>query len=133
MKHVFRATILLLLSGCAKEVKVNDDIDFTDRVITFAVDHPEDTFVEMPGLYETHATHIPQAADEQFILAEKLEARGFKVVDTGSVNNQLSGRRMATLTLVKDNCECEVDKVYYSTLNVSQYVRTERIKCRRMN
>lgn len=126
--------VLLILSalliGCSPNPKPGYDRDFAESVITFSIETGRDELIELPGLYDTPAQNIPDVKDDQLILAEKLITRGFRKTETTQANFPLLGRRIITVTLLKDSCRCEVSKIYYNGSNVSEYLRTERIKCK---
>ncbi len=129
-------TLLLLsvlLMGCTDKTKPGYEHDFAESVITFSIETCRDEYLELPGLYDTPTQHVPDPEDDQLILAEKLITRGFRKIQTQQANFPLLGRRMITATLVNDSCRCEVVKMYYSSSNISEYLRSERIKCTKTN
>lgn len=128
MKYTAIITIFLLFS-CAEKSETYPSNDFGDKVVNFSIQNSNDTYVELPELYDRTKSFIPEDADENVILVEKLIVRGFKVIHTNRTNQQLSGRRIFTQTLLKENCQCEVAKIYYTTANISEYIVSERIKC----
>ena len=129
--------ILLLLSvllmGCNDNTKPGYERDFAESVITFSIETCRNEYLELPGLYNTPTQYIPDPEDDQLILAEKLITRGFRRTQIQQANFPLLGRRMISATLVNDSCRCEVVKIYYSSSNVSEYLRSERIKCTKTN
>jgi hypothetical protein len=129
MRKVFALGIVLLLLSCVKKQHANNDSDFTDKVLTFAINNADDKYIELPELYESAASFIPETNDDHVILSDKLQLRGFKVTAVKRIDRQLLGRRILAVTLKNDSCQCEVDKTYYTTQNISQYLVTERIKC----
>jgi hypothetical protein len=104
--------------------------DFTDRILDQVIDSREKIPVEFPHIYDSLFTFIPGDKDEKLILAEKLKARGFKVVSTGRGNLPPLGPRIVLYTMSDDACECEVSKKYYSTIEKSTYTVIEGISCR---
>jgi hypothetical protein len=123
----------VILVSCSKKQEPNYDTNFNDKIISFAINNQEDRYIELPGLYEKKTDYIPDDKDENLVLAEKLKIRGFKVINSKRENHPLGGQQIVTLTLKKEDCQCEVSKIYYSTSNISEYVRSERIKCVRLN
>jgi hypothetical protein len=133
MKPLKRILLLLPFLFCSVSCKTDKepdfDNDFIDRAISLATKHPEGKYIELPDLYDTPVNYIPENNDENFLITEKLKIRGFKTTGITRNDYQLLGRRVITMTLLKDDCQCEVSKVYYMTSNISEYIRSERIKC----
>jgi len=65
---------------------------------------------------------------ENLILVDSLKTKGFKVTNWGR-GNWVEGPRIITFTLSNGQCECQVDKLYYTTEQEPKYKVTERIKC----
>ena len=127
-KTVYFILLCFLFSCSPKEPK--SDKEFTDKMIDFILESAADQSVEIDGLYDTTIDHIPEDAAEKLVLAEKLKAKGFKVIDAGRGNYPPIGARIVTLTLKKEQCQCEVSKIYYLTTFESTYIRKERISCK---
>lgn len=127
-----RKICFLLLCGLvfSCEEKPKPQGDFNDRILEFAIGNPEDKWIELPDLYGKTTVQIPPDSTEKFILAEKLQAKGFKITHQSSGNYSVSGMKAVNVTLNKGICDCEVSKVYYPTPYESQYIVTEKIKCR---
>jgi hypothetical protein len=121
--------LLIALASCEEKPEAKIENDYTDRVINFAIEHPGDRTIEFPDLYSGTTNFLPSDKDENLILAEKLKMRGFKMTGFNRENSQLSGRRIVSMGFESPDCNCSVSKVYYSTANISEYIRTERIKC----
>lgn len=71
---------------------------------------------------------IPSDEEEHLMLVELLKSKGFEVTNYGRGNWEF-GPRIVSYTLQTDQCECQVDKLYYSTEQENTYRVTERIKC----
>ena len=63
-------------------------------------------------------------------LVDALKTKGFKVASS-SRGNWMEGPRIVSFTMAMQQCECQVDKLYYSTDQESLYKVTERIKCKK--
>lgn len=131
MKKLLILLLLSLVSCSEKKTNTYPDTDFADRIVNFAIDSYNSQYIELPELYTETARFIPEEKDENLILAEKLQLRGFKMTGISTANAPLQGRRIVTVTMENQNCRCEVGKIYYSTGNVSEYLRAERIKCQK--
>lgn len=83
--------------------------------------------LEFMDLYAT-IDSISSAKYEKLILVDSLKSKGFKVINWGS-GNWMEGPRIVSFTLSNGTCECQVDKLYYSTEQENRYKVTERIKC----
>lgn len=85
--------------------------------------------IEAQGLYTTLISDIPDDKDERTILGEKLKAKGFVVTNWGRGNFHPHGPRIVKITFTKENCLCEVSKMYYSTEVDTLYSVIESIRC----
>jgi hypothetical protein len=65
---------------------------------------------------------------EKLVLVDSLKSIGFKVTNWGR-GNWMDGPRIVNFTMSNEQCECQVDKLYYSTEQEGKYNVTERIKC----
>jgi hypothetical protein len=65
---------------------------------------------------------------ENSIIAEALKALDFKETNWER-GNWMKGPRIVRLTMSNLQCECQVDKLYYSTAQEGKYKVTERIAC----
>ncbi|MFT3793195.1 hypothetical protein [Flavobacterium sp.] len=131
MKLLVKISPLLLLAVCCTEKKTSPypDADFADRVVNFAIESYSSQYIELPELYPEPARLVPEEKDDHSILADKLQLRGFQFKNVSTANFPLQGRRIRTMVLENESCRCEVGKIYYSTGNIAEYLRTERIKC----
>lgn len=131
MKYLILIFSIILFS-CDEKLK-DQSTDFNEKIVDFTIKNSNDKFIELPNLYDSLSKQIMQKdEDEKLILVQILKKKGFEIINWGRGNHPL-GPRIITLTLKKDNCECEVDKIYYSADNLpdSIYVTTERIKCKK--
>ncbi|WP_430817552.1 hypothetical protein [Carboxylicivirga sp. RSCT41] len=64
---------------------------------------------------------------ESLVLVDSLKMKGFKVTNWGR-GNWMEGPRIVSITMLNEQCECKIDKLYYSTDQVGKYKVTERIK-----
>lgn len=127
----FTAFLLLCLAfSCSNHQEAKTSNAFADKLIDFMIENKENQSVEMDNLYPATIDSIPEDQDEKLVLAEKLKAKGFKVIQAGRGNYPPLGARIVSLTLQKDDCECEVSKIYYLTTFESTYIRKERINCK---
>lgn len=142
-------TIFLFLTSCSnppKEIKkltinnqeeliiYNDDnfkklnlLDFDSLVNNIC----STKAVELENIYPT-IDSIASDKYENLILVNTLKARGFKVTNWGRGNWEF-GPRIVSFTLATENCECQVDKLYYSTDKKGEFKVTERIRCNKYN
>ena len=132
MKNIFLLFVLFSICLYSQNKKSFSSKDFNDKIIDFAIENCENKFIELPDLYDCTVNKISDDKNEKIILAEKLKNRGFNVTDWGRGNNPPFGSRIITVTLKKGIFECEVVKNYYSTTNESEYIVTEKIRCRKV-
>lgn len=133
MKTLISTIGLLLLFSCAEKQESLPAVDFTDKILNVAIEGRDFQFIELPELYDRPATRIPAAPDDHLVLVTRLQDRGFKITKQQESNMQLSGRRILAVTLVKDDCECEVQKTYFYTQNISEFLVSEKIRCTKAN
>ncbi|WP_264510566.1 hypothetical protein [Flavobacterium sp. N1719] len=128
MKIILLSIIFLLTISCSKEIKNRSD--FEDNVINLILEKPNGKQIEFPEIYDSLAKRIPDQKDEKLLLVEKLKLRGFKIINSGRGNYPPLGPRIVIVTMKKDNCECEVSKIYYSTISENEFKMTESISCK---
>lgn len=58
-----------------------------------------------------------------------LKKKGFKVINWGRGSYHPRGARIVSITLQKNDCICEVNKIYYSTASDTLFEVVERIRC----
>lgn len=120
---------LILMVSCKPEVQQheNKSTRFVDKTLDFVIDNKDNEIVELPRLYDSLAHGLPEQS--KLILAEKLEQRGFKLLDSGRGNCPPLGPRIVSKTYQKGDCFCEVSKLYYFTTVDDYYEMSERISC----
>ena len=129
MKYLILFVSILLFSCNNKNQ--NKPKDFNEKLVDFAIENSNGKFIELPNLYDSLPKNILDDKTEILIIAEILKKKDFKVINWGR-ENHLLGPRIVSLTLRKDSCECEVNKIYYSKNDSIDNV-TERIKCYKVN
>ena len=102
-----------------------------DQLLGRIIQNADGTAVEFPDLYNGPVSSIPDDKDEKLILVGKLKEKGFEVTDWGRGNNPPLGPRIIHITLKKADCECEVNKYYYSTTVDTVYTVRESVVCKR--
>lgn len=100
-----------------------------DQIVDMAIEEAGWSEIEAQGLYSTLISNIPDDKDERTILGEKLKAKGFVVTNWGRGNFHPHGPRIINITFTKENCQCEVSKMYYSTEVDTLYSVMESIRC----
>jgi len=73
---------------------------------------------------------IASDKDEKLVLVDSLKSIGFKVTEWGR-GNWMKGPRIVNVTMTNQQCECQIDKLYYSINQDGKYKVTERIKCKK--
>jgi hypothetical protein len=128
MRNIPFLLVFFLLTSCTNKEESNSN--FYDKVLDLVIENSNGENVEFPELYDKLTTKIADDNNEKLKLVEKLKTKGFKVTNWGRGNHPL-GPRIIIINLKKDNCECEVAKIYYSTANDTLYNMTERINCKK--
>lgn len=140
--------IAMILIGCTKTAKEAQAIDVTTLTQTHTTN--TDGYIEVEKeLLSPVLAHIDEAPELEFVdlytpinvvaenktdklqLVDSLKARGFHVTNWGSGPWE-NGPKMTTYYLTNGNCNCQVDKRYYTTTE-DTYKVTERIKCTKIN
>ena len=129
MRNICFLLVFFLLNSCTKKKESNSD--FYDKVLDLAIENSNGESVEFPELYDKLVTKIADDNNEKLKLVEKLKQKGFKVTNWGRGNHPPHGPRIIIINLKKDSCECEVAKIYYSTVDDTLYNMTERISCKK--
>jgi hypothetical protein len=104
--------------------------DFVSEVVDLAIRLKNDQPLELSTLSDSLVSELPVDSVETLILAEELKRKGFTVVDWGRGNFLPNGVRIVTLRLVKDDCQCTINKMYYSTVEDNMYQIREAISCK---
>jgi len=120
--------------SCSQKTK-KQSVDFNEKVVEFAIENSNNKFIELSNLYDSLSKEIVvKNKDEKLILVQILKKKGFEIKDWGSGNHPL-GPRIISLKLKKGNCECEVQKTYYSSDDFPEeiYKTTESIRCKKVN
>lgn len=135
-------TILPFMISCQNKQEQEEDdlkelqkqpIEFNEKIVDFVIENSNDKFIELPNLYDSLPKEmVPNDKDEKLILVQILKRKGFEITNWERGNHPL-GPRIVVFNLKKDRCECEVQKIYYSTdaLPEEIYKTTERIKCKK--
>ena len=85
--------------------------------------------IEFKNLY-SRIDSIVSDKNEKLILVDLLKVNGFQVINSGR-GNWMEGPRIVSFTMSNRQCECQIDKLYYSTEQENKYKVTERIKCKK--
>jgi hypothetical protein len=136
--------IICLFFACSnhrvddKASNPNHDVNFqqvenlsetNQNIIELLIKEDSSDYIEFPELYPVLKNRIQSDENEILLIAEYLKSKGFKVSDWGRGNYPPLGPRIISITLIKGNCKCIVDKIYYSTTIDTLYTVSERIKC----
>ncbi|MFP9114363.1 hypothetical protein ACLI1A_10510 [Flavobacterium sp. RHBU_3] len=124
MKALCLAAITLLLLSCSKLAEKSKTTS-AEQIVDLAIKLHDSTEIEIKNLYK-YTDNIPYEDTAHF--AHILRDKGFKQTHYGQGNHYL-GPRMMDQSLQKGDCECNVTKVYYNTLDTTQYQPTETIEC----
>lgn len=112
-----------------KQIEIIDNKNFIEKVVDFQINNKSNNLIELPTLYHSLVAEIPSDDEEKLILVEVLKKRGFKVLDWGRGNYPPIGPRIISIKLKKEDCFCEVNKIYYSTVSDNLFHPTENIRC----
>lgn len=84
--------------------------------------------LEFPDIYG-QLNSIAQDQFERLAVVQKLKSLQFTITSWGR-GNWTEGPRFISFTMSNGQCDCQVDKLYYSTPVKKKYKVTERIKCK---
>lgn len=121
--------VAVFLFSCNNKQQ-NQPKNFNEKIVDFAIENSNDKFIDLPNLYDSLSKNIKDDKTEKLILVQILKKKSFEVINWGRGNHPL-GSRIVSITLKKDSCECEVNKIYYSN-NDSVVNVSERIKCNKV-
>lgn len=119
--------MLFCCKNKSEETKIADK-DFIDKTIEFVITNQDNHPIELPNLYDSLSIGIPEKSE--LILAKKLIKLGFKEIHSGRGNYPPRSPRIVTKIFQKQNCFCEVSKIYYNTTTENNYEMAERISCK---
>jgi hypothetical protein len=136
MSRLICIIIFLVLASCSSGN--NTDSDFIDKLLdlttsTSSQEYLGEEYVQLTNLYDTLTHNIPEDNVEKLILAERLKLRGFEITNWGRGNFPPLGPRIVIVELKKENCVCEVTKIYYATVDDNAYQMAEGINCKKNN
>lgn len=112
-----------------KENTVSKSNDFLEELLDLVIERKDNNMIELPNLYDSLTRKIVEDKFEKLKIAERLKKRGFLVIDWGRGNKPPCGTRIICLTLQKEDCICEVTKVYYQTMFDTLFEMHESINC----
>ncbi|SCZ00079.1 hypothetical protein [Flavobacterium caeni] len=123
------SSALFFTFSCNK--KTDDKRTSVDKIIDVVIETSDGQSVEFPDLYNFVYYSLSDENPENLILVRKLMYRGFKINESGRGNYPPLGPRIINVNMRKEDCECNVSKIYYSTVNDSIFQTTEKISCKR--
>ena len=134
MRRSLYAIIFVVLASCAKENTSHKD--FTDKLLDLTTStsnegYSMEEYIQLTNLYDTLTNSLPEDDREKLILVEKLKQRGFEITRWGRGNLPALGPRIVDVELKKDDCICQVSKMYYFTTVDTLYQMAEGIVCKR--
>lgn len=126
---IFIAIIFTAISCTSNIDKKNSkQKGLVENTLDFVTEHKDNSVIELSSIYDSLTSTIADDSAEYLILADSLKKRGFKVIDW-SRGNHPRGPRFVNLVLQKDNCFCEVTKLYYSSFSDDWYEMSEKVSC----
>ena len=132
MRSQLRILILisLLISACnQKNIKTGKVKAPLENTIDYIISMKNNITIEFPNLYDSLTNYIENDSTEKLIIGQVLKKEGFEIINWGRGNYSPLGPRIISIEMKKDNCYCQVDKIYYLTQTDSLLRRTERIRC----
>lgn len=85
--------------------------------------------IEFIDLYPVLDSIAPEK-HEKLVIVDSLKMKGFDITNWGK-GNWVGGPRIVSFTMSNQQCECQIDKLYYSTEQEGKYRVTERLKCKK--
>jgi hypothetical protein len=131
MKIGFYILLIFLLISCKEtvETEIKSKDVYYGKLVNFIISNPNGNSVELHDLYDSTTDSINNYNEEKLKLVEILKSKGFQIVDYGRGNYPPLGPRIVSISLKKNRCKCEVDKIYYFTSTEGTFTTSERIKC----
>src|SRR5690348_15494874 len=117
MRKILTIMLLVILTSCSQQHSLGKD--FIDQLLdlttgTSSKEYLGGEYIQLTNMYDTLAHNIPEDKDEKLILVERLKKRGFEITNWGRGNFPPLGPRIVIVELKKENCICEVSKIYYA-------------------
>jgi hypothetical protein len=100
---------------------------FPENVVDLAIKTKDKNVIELPMMYDSLVTVLPQ--DENTKLGQILVNKGFQEIEARQGNWGNRGPRFVHRSYRKDDCICNVSKMYYTTTNDKLYEIHESINC----
>jgi hypothetical protein len=126
MRNILLVVCLFFVTNVLSQ---KNNIDNVNRVLDFIIENKDDQHIEFSGLYDKLADKILKDEEESLILVQKLKKKGFIVDTWGRGNYPPLGARIINITMIKGDCRCEIDKIYYFTTIENVFEMREGIKC----
>jgi hypothetical protein len=120
--------IILSCNDRTKKVLESSD-DPAENIVNYVTSTRNNLMIELPNLYDSLTNHIAEDSTERLMLVEALKKKDFKIINWGRGNYPPLGPRIVSIVMKKDNCFCQIDKIYYKTIADSLFQMTERIRC----
>jgi hypothetical protein len=131
MKKIALIFLMIFSNFISSAQQSENKEDFTEKILNFVISNMDDESVELENLYDGTTERIFDDNNEKLVLVEKLKKRGFKQVNFERGNFPPLGARIVNITLKKDDCECEVSKIYYFTTSDNVFITKEKIRCKK--
>lgn len=136
MKNLFLIFVLLTL-GCSspgtnKKLSESDQYIDSISILDFLNSPCDYANLEFNCIY-SDLEYISDDENEKLIILDSLKSRGYIVVKYGRGNWE-KGPRIVNYEVTNYYCDCQIDKLYYSTKSNSEKFRvTERVSCKEKN
>jgi len=123
---IFLILICPFFQSCNNKESSQDQVE---NFLNYVTTEKDNLLIELPELYNSLTNQIPDDSIERLVLVEALSKRGFKIIGWGRGNYPPSGVRIVNIVMKKENCFCQIDKIYYKTSSDSLFQMSERIRC----
>jgi len=129
---------LSLLFGCSHSESTNEQSESSHNIekdsisLTTFLKHPcKYTEIEFNNIY-IEPQPIKADSLENLVVLDYLKSKGFDVLGYGRGNWE-KGPRIISYEVTNYFCDCQVDKLFYSSNLADKYRTTERVKCSQRN
>jgi hypothetical protein len=125
---MIRISILffLLLFSC---INKKQEPNFRLKLLDLIVKESNGFKIEFPDLYDSIAIDIGTGKLESSIIVKDLRLKGFNLLTCSRGNYPPLGPRIISFEMRKSNCNCIVNKIYYSTISENSFRISESIEC----
>jgi hypothetical protein len=130
MKKITLFLLIVTISSCqddSGQSTPENQAMFPENIVDLAIKTKDKNVIELPMMYDSLIRVLPEG--ETTKLGEILVKKGFTQIEAKQGNWGNRGPRFVHRSFRKDDCICNVSKMYYTTTNDKLFEIHESIHC----